>query len=119
PDGWLEAIEEIGSGLHYQRTRFTQLLEHLALGQVRRLISAHHDRLVRLGVEWFAAFCARHGTELLLVNGDALSPEHALGQDLLSLVPVFQRPAVLAAFLPAGTQEGAPRCCCAPRSASR
>ena len=86
PDEW---IEEIGGGLNYQRKQFNRLMEQIELGQVRRLIIAHKDRLVRFGFEWFAAFCARHGTELLIVNGDTLSPEQELAQDLLSIVHVF------------------------------
>ena len=86
PDEW---IEEIGSGLNYQRKHFNRLMEQIELGQVRRLIIAHMDRLVRFGFEWFAAFCARHGTDVLIVNGDTLSPEHELVQDLLSIVHVF------------------------------
>jgi putative resolvase len=86
PDEWLE---ETGSGLNYQRKHFNRLMEQIELGQVRRLIIAHKDRLVRFGFEWFAAFCARHGTELLIVNGDTLSPETELVQDLLSIMDVF------------------------------
>jgi putative resolvase len=86
PDEW---IEDIGSGLNYQRRRFNQIMEQIELGQVRQLIIAHKDRLVRFGFEWFAAFCERHGTQLLIVNGDILSPEQELVQDLLSIVHVF------------------------------
>jgi putative resolvase len=86
PDEW---IEEIGSGLNYQRKHFNRLMEQIELGQVRRLIIAHEDRLVRFGFEWFAAFCRRHGTDLLIVNGDTLSPEQELVHDLLSIVHVF------------------------------
>jgi putative resolvase len=86
PDEW---IEEIGSGLHSQRTRFNHLMQVIELGQVWRLIIAHKDRLGWFGFEWCAAFCARHGTELLIVNGDTLSPEQELAQDLLSIVHVF------------------------------
>jgi putative resolvase len=84
-----EWIEEVGSGLNYQRKHFNRLMEMVELGQVRRLIIAHKDRLVRFGFEWFAAFCQRHGTDLLIVNGDTLSPEQELVQDLLSIVHVF------------------------------
>ena len=59
------------------------------IGQVSRLVVAHKDRLVRFGFEWFAAFCERHGTELVVVNGDTLSPEQELVQDLLSIVHLF------------------------------
>jgi putative resolvase len=84
-----EWIEEVGSGLNYQRKHFNRIMEEIELGRVRRLIIAHKDRLVRFGFEWFAAFCERHGTELVIVNGDTLSPEQELVQDLLSIVHVF------------------------------
>jgi putative resolvase len=84
-----EWIEEVGSGLNYRRTQFNRIMEQIELGQVRRLVIAHQDRLVRFGFEWFAAFCQRHGTDLLIVNGDTLSPEQELVQDLLSIVHVF------------------------------
>lgn len=84
-----EWIEEIGSGLNYQRKQFNRVMEEIELGLVQRLIIAHQDRLVRFGFEWFAAFCERHGTELVIVNGEALSPEQELVQDLLSVVHVF------------------------------
>src|SRR5260370_16788319 len=86
PNEW---SEEIGSGLNSQRKHFHRLMEPIELGPVRRLIIAHQDRLVRVGFEWFAAFCARHGTELLIVNADTLSP---LVHDLLAIVHVFIPP---------------------------
>ena len=61
----------------------------MELGQVRRLIIAHRDRLVRFGYEYFEAFCQRHHTELVVVNGDSLSPEQELVRDLIAIVTVF------------------------------
>jgi len=84
-----EWIEEVGSGLNYQRKAFNRIMEEIELGRVQRLIIAHKDRLVRFGFEWFAAFCERHGTDLVVVNGETLSPEQELVQDLLSIVHVF------------------------------
>lgn len=85
-DDWLE---EFGSGLNYKRQKFNELMQEIELGQVGCLIVAHKDRLVRFGFEWFEAFCERHGTRLLIVSGDTLSPEQELVQDLLSVVHVF------------------------------
>lgn len=85
-DDWLE---EFGSGLNYKRQKFNDLMQEIELGQVGCLVVAHKDRLVRFGFEWFEAFCERHGTRLLIVNGDTLSPEQELVQDLLSVVHVF------------------------------
>ncbi len=54
-----------------------------------QLIVAHKDRLVRFGFEWFAEFCVRHGTELVVMNQETLSPEQDMVNDLLSIVHVF------------------------------
>jgi len=84
-----EWVEETGSGLNYQRKHFTRIMEEIELGRVQRLVIAHKDRLVRFGFEWFAAFCQRHGTELVIINGETLSPEQEMVQDLLSIVHLF------------------------------
>src|SRR5437588_6183316 len=84
-----EWMSDIGSGLNYKRRRFNRLMEMIELGQVRRLIIAHRDRLVRFGYEYFEAFCERHHTELVVINGEAMSPEQELVRDLIAIVTVF------------------------------
>jgi predicted site-specific integrase-resolvase len=85
-DAWMS---DHGSGLNYKRKQFNRLLEMIELGQVRRLIIAHRDRLVRFGYEYFEAFCQRHHTELVVINGEAMSPEQELVRDLIAIVTVF------------------------------
>ena len=85
-DEWLS---DIGSGLNYKRKQFNRLMERIELGQVRRLILAHRDRLVRFGYEYFEAFCERHHTELVVINDEAMSPEQELVRDLVAIVTVF------------------------------
>lgn len=82
-------MQDIGSGLNYKRKQFNRLFEMVELGQVKTLIVAHRDRLVRFGFEWFEAFCERHGTKLVVINGDKLSPEKEMVEDLLAIVSVF------------------------------
>jgi putative resolvase len=85
-DEWLS---DLGSGLNYKRKQFNRLMELVELGQVRRLVIAHKDRLVRLGYGYFEAFCQRHHTEIVVMNDEALSPEQELVQDLMAIVTVF------------------------------
>src|SRR3989442_11784128 len=85
-DEWLS---EIGSRLNYKRKQFNRLMEMIELRQVQRLIIAHRDRLVRFGYEYFEAFCERHHTELVVLNGEAMSPEQELVRDLVAIVTVF------------------------------
>src|SRR5271169_2852770 len=81
--------QDVGSGLNYKRKQFNQLFEMVELGQVKMVIVAHRDRLVRFGFEWFEAFCERHGTKLVVINGDKLSPEKEMVEDLMTIVTVF------------------------------
>lgn len=84
-----EWMQDIGSGLNYKRKQFNHLFEMVELGQVKLIIIAHRDRLVRFGFEWFEAFCERHGTRLVVINGDKLSPEKEMVEDLLAIVTMF------------------------------
>jgi predicted site-specific integrase-resolvase len=85
-DEWLS---DIGSGLNYKRKHFNRLMELVELGQVRRIVIAHKDRLVRFGYGYFEAFCERHNTEIIVMNGEAMSPEQELVQDLIAIITVF------------------------------
>ncbi len=84
-----EWMSDIGSGLNYKRKQFNRLMEMIELGQVRRLIIAHRDRLVRFGYDYFEALCQRHHTEIVIINGENFSPEQELVRDLLAIVTVF------------------------------
>lgn len=84
-----EWMQDIGSGLNYKRKQFNRLMERVELGQVRRLVIAHRDRLVRFGYGYFEAFCARHNTEIVVIDGETLSPEQELVQDLVAILSVF------------------------------
>jgi putative resolvase len=84
-----EWMQDIGSGLNYKRKHFNRLMELVELGQVRCIILAHRDRLVRFGYDYFEAFCERHNTHIIVVNEESLSPEQELVHDLIAIVTVF------------------------------
>jgi putative resolvase len=82
-------VEEIGGGLNLQRAKFLSLMDRVESREVSHIIIAHKDRLVRFGFAWFARFCSEHGTELLILNSEQLSPEQEMVQDLLTIVHCF------------------------------
>ena len=84
-----EWMSDIGSGLNYKRKQFNRLMQMVELGQVRRIVIAHRDRLVRFGYEYFEAFCERHHTEIVVINGESLPPEQELVRDWIAIVTVF------------------------------
>ena len=84
-----EKIEDIGSGLNYKRKGFLSLMDKVERGEVDEIIVAHKDRLVRFGFEWFERFCNQHGTQIVVMNSDSLSPEQEMTQDLLTVIHCF------------------------------
>jgi putative resolvase len=50
---------------------------------------AHRDRLVRFGYGYFEAFCERYHTDVVVIDGETLSPEQELVQDLVAILTVF------------------------------
>ena len=82
-------LEDVGSGLNYQRKRFVELMRRVEAGEIKEIVIAHKDRLVRFGYEWFEAFCRSHGTEIIVMNAQSLSPEQEMVKDLLSIVHCF------------------------------
>jgi len=85
----VEWIEEVGGGLNFKRPKFTAVMESVERGEVKTLVIAHKDRLVRFGFEWFETLCRRKGCELLILNNDSLSPEQEMVQDLMTIVHCF------------------------------
>ncbi len=84
-----EWMQDIGSGLNYKRKQFIHLFELIEQGRVKTLLIAHRDRLVRFGFDWFEAFCERHGTQIIKLNNEKLSPEREMVEDLIAVVTVF------------------------------
>jgi putative resolvase len=84
-----EWMQDIGSGLNYKRKQFILLFELIEQYRVEALVIAHRDRLVRFGYEWFEAFCERHGTKIIVMNSEKLSPEKEMIEDLLAIITVF------------------------------
>lgn len=82
-------LEEIGSGLNFERKHFVKLMNQVEAGEVKEIIVAHKDRLVRFGFEWFETFCRKHGAALVVMNAESLSPEEEMVKDLLSIVHCF------------------------------
>ena len=84
-----ERIEDIGSGLNYKRKNFVSLLYQVERREIGEIVVAHKDRFVRFGFEWFENFCKQHGTEIVVMNSESLSPEEEMTKDLLSIIHCF------------------------------
>ena len=85
----LEIVSEIGGGLNFERKKFLEILDAVERFEVKTLIIAHKDRLVRFGFEWFKRFLEKHHCELIILNNENLSPEQEMVQDLMTIIHCF------------------------------
>src|SRR6266513_3109308 len=85
----LEFIEEIGGGLNFKRPKFTALVDSVVADEVAMLVVAHKDRLARFGFELLPHLCRKHGSELLVLNTEKVSPQQEMVQDLMAITDCF------------------------------
>ena len=65
------------------------LLDIVEKREIESIIVAHKDRLVRFGFEWFEEFCRKHGTRIIVINHESMSPQEEMTKDLLSIIHCF------------------------------
>ena len=82
-------LEDIGSGLNYNRKKWNELLIMCQKGEIKQIFIAHKDRFIRFGYNWFEQSLKSQGVEIIVVNNEKLSPEQELVQDLISITHVF------------------------------
>lgn len=90
-NGWTyEVIEDVGSGLNYNKRGLRNLIRSICLSQVDRLVLTHKDRLLRLGAELIFSLCEQFGIEVVVINKtEASTFEDDLVQDVLEIITVF------------------------------
>jgi len=68
-NGWqFETIQDLGSGLNYNKKGLNRLLNRILKGDVGRLVLTHKDRLLRFGSELVFAICEEMETEVVIIN---------------------------------------------------
>lgn len=91
-NGWqFETIQDLGSGLNYNKKGLQKLLKRIMQGDVGRLVLTHKDRLLRFGAELVFAMCAEFETEVVIINksNEEMTFEQELVQDMIELITVF------------------------------
>jgi putative resolvase len=91
-NGWqFETIQDLGSGLNYNKKGLQKLLHRIMQGDVGRLVITHKDRLLRFGAELVFAMCNEFETEVVIINktNEEITFEQELVQDMIELITVF------------------------------
>ena len=89
--GWsFEVISDLGSGMNYHKKGLKRLLDDILDNKIDRLVLTHKDRLLRFGAELVFALCEARQVEVVIINqGENLSFEEELAQDVLEIITVF------------------------------
>ncbi len=90
-NGWTyEIIQDLGSGLNYQKGGLRKLIQSICSSKIDRLLLTHKDRLLRFGAELIFSLCEQFGVEVVIINKtDSASFEDDLVQDVLEIITVF------------------------------
>ena len=84
-----KTIEDIGSGLNYNRKKWNKLIEECMENKIDTIIVTHKDRFIRFGYDWFERFLGKFNVKIIVVNNELLSPQEELVQDIISILHVF------------------------------
>lgn len=89
--GWnFQVIQDLGSGMNYQKKGLKSLINIILEKQISRLVLTHKDRLLRFGSELIFTLCEIKQIEVVIINkGDEISFEEELAQDVLEIITVF------------------------------
>ncbi len=90
-NGWgYELIQDLGSGLNFQKRGLKKLMQNICSGKIDRLVLTHKDRLLRFGSELVFSLCEQFGIEVVIMNRSEESTfEDDLVQDVLEIITVF------------------------------
>jgi putative resolvase len=89
--GWIyEIIQDLGSGLNFQKRGLKKLIQNICSGKINRLVLTHKDRLLRFGSELVFSLCEQFGIEVVIMNkSEETKFEDDLVQDILEIITVF------------------------------
>lgn len=89
--GWhFLIIDDLGSGMNYQKRGLKKLITKILDGEVNRLVLTHKDRLLRFGAELIFSICEVKQVEIVIINqSEETSFEEDLAKDVLEIITVF------------------------------
>jgi putative resolvase len=89
--GWThEIVQDLGSGLNFQKRGLKKLIQNICSGTIDRLLLTHKDRLLRFGSELIFSLCEQFGIEVIIMNkSEETRFEDDLVQDVLEIITVF------------------------------
>lgn len=84
-----EIIQDIGSGINYQKKGLKQLIRLISQGEVEKVVVLYKDILLRFGFELVEYMAQLYHCEIEIVDNTEKSEQQELVEDLVQIITVF------------------------------
>lgn len=84
-----EIIQDIGSGINYNKKGLNDLIHQIVNNKVERIIIAYKDRLLRFGFELIENICKIYNVKIEIIDNTEKTEEQELVEDLIQIITVF------------------------------
>ena len=86
----VEVIEDIGSGINYEKKGLKNLIRKIVMGEVKRIVVNYKDRLLRFGNEILLQICKLKNIEVIVLqHRPDKGFEAQLTEDVLAILTVY------------------------------
>ena len=86
-----EIIEDIGSGINYNKKGLRELLQKIIDRKVEKIVVLYKDRLLRFGYELFENIAYSYGVSIEVIDNTEKTGQQELVEDLVQIITVFSR----------------------------
>lgn len=84
-----EIIEDIGSGINYNKKGLLELLQKVIDHKVEKIVVLYKDKLLRFGYELFENIEKSYGTSIEIIDNTEKTEQQELVEDLVQIITVF------------------------------
>ena len=84
-----EIIEDIGSGINYNKKGLLELLQKVIDYKVEKIVVLYKDRLLRFGYELFENIAKSYGTSIEIIDNTEKAEQRELVEDLVQIITAF------------------------------
>ena len=75
--------------MNFKRKKFIEIMESVARKEIKLIVVAHKDRLVRFGFEFVECFCQLKNCQIEIINNTYKTPHQELVDDFMAIMHCF------------------------------
>lgn len=82
-------IEDIGSGINYNKDGLKELLHKVINGEVEKIVVLYKDRLVRFGFELIEEICSLFNVKIEIIDNSEKDDQTEFVEDIIQIITVY------------------------------